>query len=242
MANKTINELNSVTPSSTSKIPIYEGGGTGKATAAEILRTQDILFADDEEEPTSAVSFESVDTELTPASSESVQLLNGSDTWGSRFYKISQMFKNIRYLFSKTNNLETELNKKLPLWQYVQTVTSTNPVSVANSTNTDITTLTIPETGTYYVSYNVNFATSSTVGYVQGGWHENGVSQTFARCSRSSSVENSGTAITTRGVNLASFSVGTVICLHARQTTGSAVDTYGNLSIVKLSDGSITSR
>ena len=101
MANKTIIQLNPVTPSSTTAIPIYENGSTGRASASEILKTQDILYADDEQEPTSAVSFESVDTELTPASSESVELLNGSDTWGSRFYKISQMFKNVRYLLSK---------------------------------------------------------------------------------------------------------------------------------------------
>jgi hypothetical protein len=77
---------------------------------------------------------------------------------------------------------------------------------------------------------------------VQGGWHENGANQTLARCSRSSSVANSGTLITTRGMNFANLSVGTVICLHARQTTGSAVNAYGNLSIVKLSDDLITSR
>jgi hypothetical protein len=39
MANKTIIELNPVTPSSTAAIPVYENGSTGRASASQILRT-----------------------------------------------------------------------------------------------------------------------------------------------------------------------------------------------------------
>jgi len=39
MANKTIIQLNPVTPSSTTAIPIYENGSTGRASASEILKT-----------------------------------------------------------------------------------------------------------------------------------------------------------------------------------------------------------
>lgn len=47
---------------------------------------------------TNGVEFTSADTELSPTASESVGLLNSSDIWSARLYKISKMFKNIRYL------------------------------------------------------------------------------------------------------------------------------------------------
>ena len=98
MANKTINELSPLTPSSTSQFAIYQNGSTGKVNMSQILGNT--LYADDQEEPTGEVEFTSSD-ELNPSSSTSVDLLTGNDSWGQRFAKISQMFKNVRYLLGK---------------------------------------------------------------------------------------------------------------------------------------------
>ena len=104
MANKTIHEL---TPASTVdsnyEIAVYDidGNGTKKATADQILKTSSLLYAYDDDEPTGEVDFTSQDTTLTPSSSTSVDLLSGNDSWSQRFVKISQMFKNVRYLLSK---------------------------------------------------------------------------------------------------------------------------------------------
>lgn len=104
MANKTIHEL---TPASTVdsnyEIAVYDidGNGTKKATADQILKTSSLLYAYDDDEPTGEVDFTSQDTTLTPSSSTSVDLLSGNDSWSQRFVKISQMFKNVRFLLSK---------------------------------------------------------------------------------------------------------------------------------------------
>lgn len=103
MANKTIHELTPAsTISSDYEFAVYDidGSTTKKATAEQVLGTSSLLYADDSEEPTGEVSFVSQDTMLTPASTDtlSVELLQGTDTWGARFQKISQMFRNIRYL------------------------------------------------------------------------------------------------------------------------------------------------
>lgn len=58
----------------------------------------DFVVADDEATPTTEVDFSSADTTLDPTSTESVALLTATDAWSARLHKISQMFKNIRYL------------------------------------------------------------------------------------------------------------------------------------------------
>lgn len=107
MANKTIGQLNSMTPSSTTELAIYDGSSTGKATVSDLLDTENLVYADDAQTPTSTdVDFESQDTSLTPSSTTSVDLLQGTDGWSQRFVKISQMFKNIRWLFSKLGSTD----------------------------------------------------------------------------------------------------------------------------------------
>ena len=98
------------------------------------------LYADDEDEPTGEVEFTSSD-ELNPSSSVSVDLLSGNDSWGQRFAKVSQMFKNIRYLLGKlgTTDISTigngtvtgaisTLNNKNGVFKYLGY--STNQTSV----------------------------------------------------------------------------------------------------------------
>ena len=104
MANKTIHELSPAsTMSGNYEFAVYDidGSTTKKATADQILKTSSLLYAYDDDEPTGEVDFTSQDTTLTPSSSTSVDLLSGNDSWSQRFVKISQMFKNVRYLLSK---------------------------------------------------------------------------------------------------------------------------------------------
>ena len=109
MANKTIHQL---TPASTitgdTQFAIYDtvSDSTKKATASQILGTEDILYADDPSTPSGTVDFTTQDTSLNPTSSVSVDLLTGSDSWSQRFVKISQMFKNIRYLLGKLGSTD----------------------------------------------------------------------------------------------------------------------------------------
>ena len=58
----------------------------------------DFVISDDQATPTSEVDFSSADTTLDPTTTESVELLTAVDSWSARLHKISQMFKNIRYL------------------------------------------------------------------------------------------------------------------------------------------------
>lgn len=51
------------------------------------------------------VEYTSSDTELEPTTSETVALLTSGETASSRWAKVSQMFKNIRYLFKRMNDL-----------------------------------------------------------------------------------------------------------------------------------------
>ena len=119
MANKTINELTSLTPSSTSEFAIYQNGSTGKATMSQILGNT--LYADDEDEPTGEVEFTSADDSLSPSSTVSVDLLSGNDSWGQRFTKVSQMFKNIRYLLNRrATTFVPELNTDVCYYGYAQ--------------------------------------------------------------------------------------------------------------------------
>lgn len=67
-------------------------------TLANYSDLEGMMYATDTDQPTGEVEFTSYDTTLDPTTTESVALLTSSDTWGSRFQKISQMFKNIRYL------------------------------------------------------------------------------------------------------------------------------------------------
>ena len=85
-----------------------------KASAVSLADTNDsiesvLLIAEDQDEPTGEVSFITQD-ELNPSSSVSVDKLEGTDSWSQRFVKISQMFKNIRYLFKRIDSVEDNLN------------------------------------------------------------------------------------------------------------------------------------
>ena len=108
MANKTIGQLNSMTPSSTTELAIYDGSSTGKATVSSLLDTENLVYADDAMSPgsTAELDFESEDTSLTPSSTTSVDLLQGTDGWSQRFVKVSQMFKNIRWILKKIGSTD----------------------------------------------------------------------------------------------------------------------------------------
>lgn len=105
MANKTIHELNqAATVTSSHEFAVYDtsNSSTQRASLAQIFDDNEILWADDEDEPisTDPVDFDSAD-ELNPTDTESVTLLTGTDSWSQRFQKISQMFKNIRFILGK---------------------------------------------------------------------------------------------------------------------------------------------
>lgn len=55
------------------------------------------------------VEYTSSDTELEPTTSETVALLTSGETAPSRWAKVSQMFKNIRYLFKQVDELNNDL-------------------------------------------------------------------------------------------------------------------------------------
>ena len=63
-----------------------------------VLEHDCIVGGEDPENPDVDIEFESADTELQPTTTESVELLDSTDIWTVRLHKISQMFKNIRYL------------------------------------------------------------------------------------------------------------------------------------------------
>ena len=105
MANKTIHELNQATTVTGShEFAVYDtsNNSTQRASLAQIFDDNEILWADDEDEPisTDPVDFDSAD-ELNPTDTENVTLLTGTDSWSQRFQKISQMFKNIRFILGK---------------------------------------------------------------------------------------------------------------------------------------------
>lgn len=143
MANKTIHELNqAATVTSSHEFAVYDtsNSSTQRASLAQIFDDNEILWADDEDEPisTDPVDFDSAD-ELNPTDTESVTLLTGTDSWSQRFQKISQMFKNIRFILGKLGTTDissigngtvtgalSELNSNLnniPIWA-VEAVTS----------------------------------------------------------------------------------------------------------------------
>lgn len=155
MANKTIHELTPAsTISSDYEFAVYDidGSTTKKATAEQVLKTSSLLYADDQAEPTGEVSFVSQDTMLTPAATDtlSVELLQGTDTWGARFQKISQMFRNIRYLLRTMGTTDissigngtatgaiNELNNKF----IYETITLATNVTVPAETTTSVYTI-----------------------------------------------------------------------------------------------------
>lgn len=105
MANKTIHELNqAATVTGSHEFAVYDtsNNSTQRASLAQIFDNNEILWADDEDEPisTDPVDFDSAD-ELNPTDTENVTLLTGTDSWSQRFQKISQMFKNIRFILGK---------------------------------------------------------------------------------------------------------------------------------------------
>lgn len=120
MANKTITQLSPAsTISGDYEFAVYDidGSTTKKATVDQILNTSDLLYADDQDEPSEEVSFVTED-ELNPTSTTAVTKLQNTDSWSSRFVKISQMFKNIRYLFKRIDSVEDNLNFIVKSYSY----------------------------------------------------------------------------------------------------------------------------
>lgn len=100
---------------------------------------QVLLVAEDQEESTGEVSFNSQDTELNPGSTTSVDLLQSTDSWSQRFVKISQMFKNIRYILSKIGNTSISGIGDSTLTGAVSTLNNNSVIAVtANTTLSDI--------------------------------------------------------------------------------------------------------
>lgn len=149
MANKTIHDLSPAsTVSGNYEFAVYDtdGSTTKKATANQILSISDFLYADDDDEPTGEVDFTSQD-ELNPSSSVSVDILSGNDGWSQRFVKISQMFKNIRFLINKLGT--TDISS-------IGNGTVTGAISTLNTLNNDLS------------NWNVSNIGSNSYGYLAG--------------------------------------------------------------------------
>ena len=110
-------------------------------TLANYDDLEGMMYATDTDQPTGEVEFSSYDSTLDPTSTESVALLTSSDTWGSRFQKISQMFKNIRYLLkmlgttgisSIGNGTVTGAISTLNSGKVARSTTSTSEASVSS--------------------------------------------------------------------------------------------------------------
>jgi len=130
MANKTIHELSPAsTMSGNYEFAVYDidGSTTKKATADQILNTSDLLYADDSEEESEEVDFTTQDETQNPEI-QTVTKLVGTDSWSLRFFKISQMFQNIRYLINKLGT--TDISS-------IGNGTVTNALSTLNGKLTD---------------------------------------------------------------------------------------------------------
>lgn len=169
MANKTIHELNqAATVTSSHEFAVYDtsNNSTQRASLAQIFDNNEILWADDEDEPisTDPVDFDSAD-ELNPTDTENVTLLTGTDSWSQRFQKISQMFKNIRFILGKLGTTDissigngtvtgalSELNSKIKIKSFTATTsaggnistTFSSPVYVLAAWNTTADNLVFP--------------------------------------------------------------------------------------------------
>ena len=150
MANKTIHELTELTQGNvgtSQELAIYDvsDNSTKRVTVGNLFGIDEFLTADDDDEPTGQVDFTSEDDELSPTSTEDVDLLTGNDSWSQRFHKVSQMFKNIRYILGKLGTTDisnigngtvtgalSELNSKY-VFQYRQ---SSSITIAANATQT----------------------------------------------------------------------------------------------------------
>jgi len=158
MANKTIHELTpATTVGSGYEFAIYDtdNNTTKKATVSDILSTEDLLYADDTATPTGEVDFSSQDTSLSPSSSVSVDLLSGDDSWSARFVKISQMFKNIRFLLGKLGT--TDISS-------IGNGTVTGALSTLNSKMTTPENLTIvPSSSSYTIDKGFAFRVGKIV-------------------------------------------------------------------------------
>ena len=110
------------------------------------------------------MDFESAD-ELNPTDTENVTLLTGTDSWSQRFQKISQMFKNIRFILGKLGTTDissigngtvtgalSELNSKIKILSFTATTsaggnishTFSKPVYVLAAWNTTADNLVLP--------------------------------------------------------------------------------------------------
>lgn len=160
MANKTIHQL---TPASTitsdTQFAIYDtvSDSTKKATASQILGTEDILYADDPSTPSGTVDFTTQDTSLNPASTVSVDLLTGSDSWSQRFVKISQMFKNVRYLLGKLGSTDISSIGDGSVTGAVSTLNSNlNELLFRETFSLNLNTTSVPANNTQDFTFNIS--------------------------------------------------------------------------------------
>lgn len=190
MANKTINDLSPLTPSSTSLFAMYENGSTGKANVQQVLNTtipglgstsgmsvkNAINGLVEDIEDIENLDFESQDTSQTPdapIASTNISLLSGTDTWPQRFVKISQMFKNVRYLLNSLNTLIIKVEvpvssvsvpaNGMVLAAQCDSITGYTPISARFFGNSFTSTTVVPSSLFYQSSKNrVRFINTSS--------------------------------------------------------------------------------
>lgn len=146
MANKTIHELTELTQGNvgtSQELAIYDvsDNSTKRVTVGNLFGIDEFLTADDDDEPTGQVDFTSED-ELNPTDTEDVDLLTGNDSWSQRFHKVSQMFKNIRYILGKLGTTDissigngtvtgaiSNLNNKIKITSFTGTTSAGGNIS-----------------------------------------------------------------------------------------------------------------
>ena len=248
MANKTIGQLTQLTPNSSTELAIFSNNTTGKATVSDLLDTENLVYADDAQTPTSTdVDFESEDTSLTPSSTTSVDLLQGSDSWSQRFVKISQMFKNIRWIFKKigstditsldsngtlTGAIDTLNNNLFKNTVQLSTYSTSSSISVPNNTNTNLITITL--TPGYYIIKGTSLFTTNGTGNREIHLSKTSAGIVVDRYCRGNAVAVSGAGTVVNFTYVEKVTTTTTYYLVALQNSGSTLTVDGGLRVIKL--------
>lgn len=250
MANKTIGQLTELTPSSTTKLAVYDDttSSTGSATVSDLLDTENLLYADDAMSPgsTAELDFESQD-QLNPSSTVNVTKLEGTDGWSQRFVKISQMFKNIRWIFKKigstditsldsngtlTGAIDTLNNNLFKNTVQLSTYSTSSSISVPNNTNTNLITITL--TPGYYIINGTSLFTTNGTGNREIHLSKTSAGSVVDRYCRGNAVAVSGAGTIVNFTYVENITTTTTYYLVALQNSGSTLTVDGGLRVIKL--------
>ena len=181
MANKTIHELSPAsTMSGNYEFAVYDidGSTTKKATADQILNTSDLLYADDSEEESEEVDFTTQDETQNPEI-QTVTKLVGTDSWSQRFFKISQMFQNIRYLINKLGTTDiSSLSTEGTVTGALSTLDDKLDNKIVTGSYNSTTASSISSNGTAWLSFQnigrTGYRIAGIAGYYLQGTNANG--------------------------------------------------------------------